>query len=204
MISVIGKPIRHPKRHITPNLDGLSKHDSEVDLSDAGYIYAPDSPTFTGNKIIHSIHFCNDDKNIYLRFEFNKENIKERPMLLNQIFIYFRNQNNETYSPIRLTNKTDTIVPILTNLFSSEVMFVFDKKEVYIPVVSESAANGLWTMKPQKKIKYAYQDVMSAAISFEDLGVNPGENVEFCIILGNSGIIREIFPQDILLKLTNI
>ena len=40
------------------------------------------------------------------------------------------------------------------------------------------------------------------AISFDDLGVNPGETIEFCIIAATNGILNEVYPQDILLTLT--
>ncbi len=67
--------------------------------------------------------------------------------------------------------------------------------------IAKSTYGGLWASQLLKKANYAYKDTIEIAISFEDLGVNIGENVEFCIIAATNTNLNEVYPQDILLSL---
>ena len=68
--------------------------------------------------------------------------------------------------------------------------------------LAKSTFGGLWISQLLKKVNHAYKDTIEVAISFDDLGVNPGETIEFCIIAATNGILNEVYPQDILLTLT--
>ncbi len=205
LISAVGKPIRHPKGHTTPEITGKTSEKISKILENAGYIFLPDSPTFGGNKIIRGIHFCNDSENLYLRFEIDKNNIKEHNKFTpDELFIYFKNENQNQGAPIRLTSKTENVYPILKHYFTNEVKFTFDREEIFPPRFSQAVSGGLWVLKLLKQVKYAYKDVIEIGISFEDLGVEKGSSVEFCIISAKNAVIDEVYPQDSLLKLTNI
>ncbi len=205
LISAVGKPIRHPKGHITPSVTGKTSAKISEVLENAGYIFLPDSPTFGSNKIIKGIHFCNDNENLYLRFEMDKSNIKDYSKFTpDELYIYFKNENQNQSAPIRLTSKTENVYPILKHYFTSEVKFIFDKEEIFPPRFSQATSGGLWVLKLLKQVNYAYKDVIELAISFEDLGIEKGASVEFCIISAKNAVIDEVFPQDNLLKLINI
>ena len=60
----------------------------------------------------------------------------------------------------------------------------------------------MWQVQLIRKVSYAFKDTIEFALSFDDLGVKPGERVEFCIIAGSNGNINEVYPQDVLLSLT--
>jgi len=202
LISIVGKPVREPKRLITPTIDGLTDEKTD-NWADAGYIFLPDSPTFSADKNIKGIYFGNDETNLYFKFELNRKNINNSKFFLrNQIFLYFRNEAQNILSPVRTISKTENIYPIIENQFTHEIYFSFNENEMLPPCLAKSMFGGLWTSKLLKKVNYAYKDTIEVAISFDDLGVNPGETVEFCIISAANGILSEVYPQDVLLELT--
>jgi hypothetical protein len=189
---------------MTPEITGKSSETITAILENAGYIFLPDNPTFGGNKIIRGIHFCNDDDNLYLRFEVDKNSIKYSKFMPDELYIYFKNENQAQSAPIRLTSKTENVYPILKHCFTNEIKFTFDREEIFPPRFSQATSSGLWVLKLLKQVRYAYKDVIELAISFEDLGVEKGSSIEFCVISAKNAIIDEVFPQDSLLKLTNI
>jgi len=202
LISIIGKPVREPKRAISPIIDGVI--DESIDnWADAGYIFLPDSPTFSADKTIKGIYYGNDDTNVYFKFELNKKNItNSKHFLRNQIFLYFRSESQNILSPVRTVSKTENIYPIIENQFTHEVSFSFNNTEMLPLALAKSTFGGLWISQLLKRINYAYRDTIEISISFEDLGVNPGESVEFCILAATKGVLNEVYPQDILLTLT--
>ncbi len=202
LISVVGKPVREPKNCITPVIDG-SFNENIDNWADAGYIFLPDSPTFSVGKAIKGIYYGNDDTNIYFKFEINKKNITNtKHFLRNQIFLYFRNESQNILSPVRTISKNENIFPIIENQFTHEIKFSFNENEMMPLGLAKSTFGGLWISQLLKKVNHAYKDTIEVAISFEDLGVNSGETIEFCIIAATNGILNEVYPQDILLSLT--
>ena len=202
LISIIGKPVREPRRPITPVIDGTI-NDHIDNWADAGYIFLPDSPTFSADKTIKGIYFGNDETNAYFKFELNKKNItNSKYFLRNQIFIYFRSETQDTLSPVRTVSRTENIYPIIENQFTHEVYFSFNDTEMLPLSLAKSTFGGLWISQLLKRVNYAYRDTIEIAVSFEDLGISPGETVEFCIIAATKGILNEVYPQDVLLTLT--
>lgn len=199
LISLIGKPIKHPKRNITPIIDGVK--DPDVDSwKDAGFILLPDSPTFSSKKVLKGIYFGNDEDKIYFRFDINKFNVKEREEIsAHQIHIYFRNEHSETASPITLVNKKNNIFPILRNKFTHEVKFSFSKEIIYPVRYSQATQSNLWVVK-QHEIDYAYQDAIEIGIPFDCLDVQKGQRIDFSIIEGSEGIAETLYPQDAMLS----
>ncbi len=201
LISIVGKPVREPRKMISPVIDGVL--DENVDnWADAGYIFLPDSPTFSAGKTIKGIYFGNDETNVYFKFELNKKNItNSKYFLRNQIFLYFRNETQNILSPARTTIRTENIYPIIENQFTHEISFSFNDTEMLPLNIAKSTFGGLWASGLLKKASYAYQDTIEIAVSFEDLGVNIGESIEFCIIAATNTNLNEVYPQDVLLSL---
>ena len=134
--------------------------------------------------------------------ELNKKNItNSKYFLRNQIFLYFRNESQNILSPARTTIRTENIYPIIENQFTHEIYFSFNDTEMLPLNIAKSTYGGLWASQLLKKANYAYKDTIEIAISFEDLGVNIGENVEFCIIAATNTNLNEVYPQDVLLSL---
>ena len=201
LISIVGKPVREPRKMISPVIDGTLNENVD-NWADAGYIFLPDSPTFSSGKTIKGIYFGNDETNIYFKFELNKKNItNSKYFLRNQIFLYFRNETQNILSPARTTIRTENIYPIIENQFTHEIYFSFNDTEMLPLNLAKSTFGGLWTSQLLKKANYAYKDTIEIAISFEDLGVNIGESIEFCIIAATNSNLIEVYPQDVLLSL---
>ena len=202
LASIIGKPIRQPRRHITPVIDGI--YDPNINSwVDAGYIFLPDSPTFSAKKTIKGIYYGNDDDNIYLKFELNKNNLANSIYFIkNQVFIYFKPESQTVISPVRIALRTENLYPVLENQFSHELKFSFNEHELVPPQLLKALYGGMWQVQLIRKVSYAFKDTIEVALSFDDLGVKPGERVEFCIIAGSNGNINEVYPQDVLLSLT--
>ena len=202
LASIIGKPIRQPRRHITPVIDGI--YDPNINSwVDAGYIFLPDSPTFSAKKTIKGIYYGNDDDNIYLKFELNKNNLANSIYFIkNQVFIYFKPESQTVISPVRIALRTENLYPVLENQFSHELKFSFNEHGLVPPQLLKALYGGMWQVQLIRKVSYAFKDTIEVALSFDDLGVKPGERVEFCIIAGSNGNINEVYPQDVLLSLT--
>ena len=122
--------------------------------------------------------------------------------LRNQIFLYFRNESQNILSPVRTISKTENIYPTIENQFTHEIKFSFNENEMLPLSLAKSTFGGLWIYQLLKKVNYAYKDTIELSISFDDLGVAPGETVEFCVIAATNGILDEVYPQDVLLTLT--
>lgn len=201
LISIIGKPVREPRKMITPIIDGTTGDDID-NWADAGYIFLPDSPTFSANKVIKGIYFGNDKNNLYFKFEINKKNITNtKSFIKNQIYLYFRNETQNVISPIRTVCRTENVFPIIENQFTHEIKFSFNENEMLPLQLSKATYGGLWTLQLLRRVCYAYRDTIEIGVSFEDLGINPDENVEFCVIAATYDVLNEVYPQDVLLTI---
>ncbi len=203
LASIIGKPIRQPRKYITPIVDGV--FDPNLNSwTDAGYIFLPDSPTFSSKKTIKGIYYGNDEDNIYLKFELSKNNLASALYFIkNQVYIYFKPENADSASPVRVAARTENLYPVLENHFNYELKFSFNEHEIIPPQLLKSTFNGMWQVQLIRKVNYAYKDTIEIALSFDDLGITQkGEKIEFCIVTGSNGNINEVYPQDILLNLT--
>ncbi|MCD8024436.1 MAG: hypothetical protein LUE64_02765 [Candidatus Gastranaerophilales bacterium] len=203
LASIIGKPIRQPKGHITPIIDGISDPNLNS-WTDAGYIFLPDSPSFSAKKTIKGIYYGSDDDNIYLKFELSKNNLANSLYFIkNQVYIYFIPENLDMASPVRIASRTENLYPILENSFGFELSFSFNEHEIIPPQLLKSTIGSMWQVQLIRKVSYAYKDSIEIALSFDDIGITKaGQRVEFCIITGSNGNINEVYPQDVLLNLT--
>ncbi len=203
LTSIIGKPVRQPRKYITPIIDGLNDPNLNSWI-DAGYIFLPDSPTFSAKKTLKGIFFGNDENNLYFKFELNKNNLaNSKYFIKNQVYIYFKPENEVVTSPVRIASKTENTFPVLANQFAYELKFSFNEHEIIPPQLLKASYGGMWHVQLIRKVNYAYKDTIEISLSFDDLGMTkPKSRAEFCIIFGSNGNINEVYPQDVLLSLT--
>ncbi len=197
----ISRPSRYPRGEFTPELTG----NIDDEWPDAGVIEIPDGPVLDEDKLFDRICFGYDCDNVYFRFYANQY-VKSLPAMrkhIHQMHIYTRCKGKkDNLSPIRVVNKTDTILPIAKEKFHNELQISLFKGEVFIARMSKALSNNLWMMAPDKGIEAAYDKVLDLAVPFELLGVEPGETVEFVFVHADYEIRDFIIPNDMLLEIT--
>lgn len=204
LMSYMGKPLRTPKRQITPLINGMAKDNDEWLY--AGCIDIPDGPVIQENKILNRIYFGTDKDNLYIRFDINKYLLdsKESYKEYFSIYIYIKAYNDllALTSPSRTTNKKDFIHPILLDGYTHEVKFAVTSNRKYPLQFSTAVKDGLWELQWGHHIKYVHKEIFETCIPFDDLGIRPGDNFDFFFITGCSGVTEDIYPKDIPLTLT--
>lgn len=200
LISMVGKPIRNPRKKITPYIDGTKSIFSD-NWKDAGCIFLPDSPTFSHRKLVKGICYGFDDDNLYFKIEINKTNTKHYKDILCQVFIYIQNHGDKFGSPIRLVNRTENIYPILQNKFTQEIKISLLNEKLLPIRLSHAMENNLWARLEPKNCEQAYLDTIEAKIPLKDLLIKPGQNISFCVVDARDGTIEEVYPQDMMINL---
>ncbi len=204
LISFIGKPLKTPKRLITPLINGMVKDNDE--WLQAGCIDIPDGPILQENKLFNRIYFGTDKNNIYLRFDINKYlmDSKESFKEYFSIYVYIKSYNNslEITSPSRTTNKADFLLPVLLDGYTHEVKIALTNNRKYPLQFSTAVKDGLWELQWGHHIKYVHKEILEISIPFDDLGIKTGESFDFFFLTGCSGVTEGIYPKDIPLTLT--
>lgn len=202
LIAAIAKPSRYPKGEITPKLSGIdSKDDSWLN---AGCIDIPDGPVLSESKFFDRICFGYDKDNLYLRFYVN-DYIQKNSELFDktfQIYVYLRNSDiKQALSPIRLINKTESILPISKEKFHNELQIAVKSGKVQLIRLIKAIPNNLWVLTNSKDIKSVYDNVIDLSIPFDSIDIAMGETMEFCFINANYGIKDFFIPNDMLLTI---
>ena len=202
LITTLEVPFKHPKRSITPTMDGLNS--SYDDWYNAGSMTLIDGPVFRENKNVDKILFGCDKNNIYFRLHVNKGS-GEISFIdrINQFYIYTRNATrigNRAY--IRLISKTDNPYPILLEKFEHEITLTLISDTLYPPRLTAVLHPNMWTLDNPEDIRIVYEDVIDISIPFEKLGIQSGETVEFFLANTDSGVKNTYIPQEILLSMT--
>ena len=201
IITKIEVPFKHPKRLISPRMDGMSE--SSEEWNNAGTISMLDGPVFRENKNVDRIDFGCDKNNVYFRLHVNKSaaDIKyiER---INQFYIYTRNASKmHNRAHIRLISRTNNPYPILTEKFEHELTLTLVKDTLYPLRLTTVMHPDIWTLDNPEGIKMAYEDVIDVAIPFDKLGVDSGETVEFFMANTDSAVKNTYLPQEVLLSM---
>ncbi|DAB11733.1 MAG: hypothetical protein KIC88_01615 [Acinetobacter sp.] len=204
LITTIEVPFRHPKRNITPRMDGLNR--SFDDWYNSGSLSMLDGPVFRENKNVDKINFGCDENNIYFRLHVNKGSgeisFVDR---INQFYIYTRNASRVgSRAYIRLISKTDNPYPILLEKFEHELALTLVKDTLYPPRLTAVLHPNMWTLDNPEGITIVYEDVIDVCIPFDKLGIEPGETVEFFMANTDSGVKNTYIPQEILLSMTRV
>ena len=202
LISAITKPSRYPKGEITPHMTGSDLKDDT--WLNAGCIDIPDGPLLSESKFFDRICFGYDKENLYLRFYVN-DYIRKNPDLMEktfQIYVYTRNmERKQTLSPIRLINKTESILPISKEKFHNEIQIAVKSGKIQLVRLIKSIPNNLWVLQSTKDIKSVYDNVIDLSVPFDLLDISNGEMMEFCFVNANYGIKDFFIPNDMLLTI---
>lgn len=202
LVNATAYPLRNPSGQISPSLC-CDVNDFKNEWKNAGHIFVPDGPTSNVSRLIKNIHFGSDKKNLYLRFELNKNSIKmTNNVVENQIAIYIANDKNMHFSPVRFVNKNDNVYPIIKTPFSREIRFVFDNNKISRIFLNKACPWGLWSQCVAKNSKIAFKDVIELKIAFSDLEFND-KDFSFCILDATNELINEVYPQDALINLND-
>ena len=202
LIRAIEVPFKHPKRNISPRMDGLIS--SNDDWYNAGSISMLDGPVFRENKNVDKILFGCDNDNIYFRLHVNKGS-GEISFIdrINQFYIYTRNSVRiGERAFIRLISKTDNPYPILLEKFEHELTLTLIKDTLYPIRLTSVLHPNMWTLGNPDGIEIIYKEVIDIRIPFEKLGIMPGESIEFFMANTDSGVKNTYIPQEILLSLS--
>jgi hypothetical protein len=172
--------------------------------SNCGCLDIPAPPTMQEKRFLNKICFGYDEKNLYLRFDVNKFILDKNNQFkdFNQIYIYLKNKTNTVFnsSPIRVVNKTETILPLLKENYNSEVKLTLFKNYHFNAQLSQATKDNLWVLQIKNNIEHIFKDFIEIKIPFEDLRIKNGEVVEFIIIQGPLGIVDDFHPQNSLLS----
>lgn len=205
LLSAITKPSRYPKGEFTPVMDGKEKDDEN--WLNAGCIKIPDGPVLKEDKFYDKICFGYDKDNLYLRFYIN-EYLKDTPSMskrVNQMYVYMRNQSRkQSLSPIRIIQKTESLLPISKEKFHNEMQISIYDGEINLVRLVKAIPNNLWAVTSSKEIKAVYDKVVDISIPFENLGIEPGEVLEFLFINANYGVKDFYIPNDMLLTIKRV
>ena len=168
-----------------------------------GCIDIPAPPTMQEKRLLNRILFGYDSENLYLRFDINKFVLDKDNGFkdYNQIYIYFKNRSdNQIYSsPIRVLNKTESVIPMIRDPYNTEVKIKLYKNFHFDAQLATATHDNLWVLQLKNNIEHIFCDFLEMKIPFSDLRVETGEMVEFFVIQGPYGIMDEFYPQNSLL-----
>ena len=186
-------------------MDGKEKDDEN--WMNAGCIKIPDGPVLKEDKFYDKICFGYDKDNLYLRFYIN-EYLKETRLMskrVNQMYVYMRNQSRkQALSPIRIIQKTESLLPISKEKFHNEMQISIYDGEINLVRLVKAIPNNLWAITSSKTIKAVYDKVVDISIPFESLGVEHGEVLEFLFVNANYGVKDFYIPNDMLLTIKRV
>ena len=144
---------------------------------------------------------------MYLRLYIN-EFIKENPALLkqvNQMYIYTRNQSKkQSLSPIRIIQKTESILPISKEKFHNELQISIYDGEINLVRLVRAIPNNLWVITTSKNITAIYDNVVDIKIPFDSIEINSGDTLEFLFVNANYGVKDYFVPNEMLLTITRM
>ena len=123
------------------------------------------------DKFYDKICFGYDKDNLYLRFYINDYNKQaaSKTKRVNQIYLYTRNQNKkQSLSPIRIIQKTESILPISKEKFHNEMQLSIYDNEINLVRLVKAIPNNLWVITSSKNITAIYDKVVDLKIPFEE------------------------------------
>lgn len=204
LLSAIAKPSRYPKGEFTPILDG-KEHNDESWLN-AGCIKIPDGPVLREDKFYDKICFGYDKDNLYLRFyinEYLKDNVMSKQV--NQMYMYMRNMDKkQSLSPIRIIQKTESILPICKEKFHNELQISIYENEINLVRLVKAIPNNLWAIASPKNIQTVYDKYVDVSIPFDDIDIGKDDTLEFLFVNANFGVKDFFVPNEMLLTIKRV
>ena len=158
-----------------------------------------DGPVFRDDKIFDNISYGYDINNLYFKLSINpqyKEQNENKPKI-HQFFIYMKNASTkQTCSSIRVTNKTDTVFPILKSKYHNELTITLINNQLYPSYLSKSLSDNLWTLVDSQGLNITRSDKIDISIPFDDLDIGEGEELELMFVISNLGLRSAFMPKD--------
>lgn len=186
----LGRSLKYPSSEFTPEING--RIDKPEEWRQAGCIEMSPGAMYQSDKIIRRIWFGYDKKNIYVRLDttqpINQPNY--------EVYIYAYNPGiPRTTNNIRL-RVTSRDLPITFRYKYAYEISLVTKNNHLSTTISEAVEEGLWEVRPENKIKAAIGSVTEFSIPFKELHVEKGQEIHFTIVIGKSGILQEIAPEN--------
>ncbi len=158
-----------------------------------------DGPVFQESKIFNNISYGFDNDNIYFKLELNphyKEHNETKPRI-HQFYIYTKNSNiKQTCSNIKITNRTESVFPILKNKYHNELIITVVNNKLYPSYLSKSIPDNLWTLVDSQGLNITQNGNIDICIPFNDLDIEKGEELEFFFCIANLGLRYTFMPKD--------
>lgn len=163
-----------------------------------------DGPVFQESKNFDNINYGFDYDNMYFKLELNQNYTEDNPQKpkIPQLYIYMRNANKEhEESNIRISNKTESVFPILKSKYHNELLITIVDNKLYPSYLSKASAGNLWTIVDSQGLNIVQEDKIDIRVPFDNLDIAPGEELEFFFVIANSGLRSTFMPKDSLLKI---
>lgn len=190
----------YPTTTITPVMDGQDKIDDE--WLNAGFVAMPNNMDMQNSKVFEKIRFGFDESNLYLRFYLEQNAIENNTSLINQMFMYMRNNDKvQDLSAIRVLNENENIYPIMKEKFHNELKISMINKLLRPLQFAKSVHGGVWASENSEGIKIAYDNVIDISIPFDLIDLGYGEMMEFFFVNADYDVVQTFMPQEVLLMM---
>ena len=121
------------------------------------------------------------------------------------MYIYTRNQSKkQSLSPIRIIQKTESILPISKEKFHNELQISIYDGEINLVRLVRAIPNNLWVITTSKNITAIYDNVVDIKIPFDSIEINSGDTLEFLFVNANYGVKDYFVPNEMLLTITRM
>ena len=171
---------------------------------DMNFLELSDGPVLQDNKIFNKIAYGCDSSNFYLKFYLNEYALNNPSKLFKtyQTYIYMRKANKKhALSHIRLTQKTENILPVCKEKFHNELQLTIKDGEIKYSRLSCAIQYGLWCLQSKKDFALTHEKTVDVTIPLENLDIESGEEMEFIIAQSKLGILDSVNPNETMLKI---
>ena len=182
-------------------IEGESPLPSAVNMN---FLELSDGPVLQDNKIFDKIAYGCDTNNFYLKFYLNDYALNNPSKLFKtyQTYIYMRKANKKhALSHIRLTQKTENILPVCKEKFHNELQLTIKDGEIKYSRLSCAIQYGLWCLQSKKDFALTHEKTVDVTIPLENLDIENGEEMEFIIAQSKLGILDSVNPNETMLRI---
>lgn len=182
--------------------EGISP--ANIIQTNSGWLYSDsidliDGPVFQESKIFDNINYGFDNHNLYFKLSLNPlyQEINEKKPRMHQFHIYMKNATlKQSCSSIRVTNKTETIFPILKTKYHNELVITIMNNQLYPSYLAKSIPDNLWALVDSQGLNIVQNEQIDICIPFDDLDIGSGEEMEFFFMISNLSLRNTFMPKD--------
>ena len=110
----------------------------------------------------------------------------------------------QSLSPVRIIQKTESILPICKEKFHNELQVSIYENEINLVRLVKAIPNNLWTIASPRNIQTVYDKFVDISIPFDDIDIDHGDIVEFLFVNANYGVKDYFVPNDMLLTIERV